>query len=59
MTEDICQLRVYRTNINNSDNDRLSFDASKTGGCKLTRIAGEGCDSTEPGVCSFVLGTYL
>ena len=43
---------------NNSYNDRLSLDASKTGGCKPTRILREGCGSTEPGVCSFVLGTY-
>ena len=42
----------------NSDDNRLSFDASKTGDCKQTRMVREGCDSTESGVCSFVLGTY-
>ena len=43
---------------NNSYNKRLSFDASKTGDCKPTRLTREGCGSTESVVCSFVLGTY-
>ena len=43
---------------NNSNNNRLSFVVSKNRGCKPTRIVSEGCGSTEPGVCSFVLGTY-
>ena len=43
---------------NNSNNNRLSFDASKTGSCKLARTVREGCGSTELGVCNFVLGTY-
>ena len=40
----------------NSNNKRLSFVASKTGGCKPTRIEREGCGSTEPGVWLFILG---
>ena len=36
----------------------LLFDTLKTGGCKPARAVREGCDSTEPEVCSFVLGTY-
>ena len=31
---------------------------SKTDGCNPTRIVREGCGNTEPGVYSFVLGTY-
>ena len=56
ITEESSLLRDNRSN--NSNNNRLSFDASKTGGCKPTRIVREGCGSIEPGVCSFVLGTY-
>ena len=36
----------------------LSFDTLKTGVCKPARAVREGCGSPEPGVCSFVLGTY-
>ena len=34
---------------NNSNNNRLSFDTLKTGGCKPARAVKEGCGSTEPG----------
>ena len=57
ITEKLCLLGVNHSNSNN--NNRLSFDALNTGGCKPTRIVREGCGSTEPGVCSFVLGTYV
>ena len=42
----------------NCNNNMMSFDTLKTGGCKPARAVREGCGSTEPGVCSFVLGTY-
>ena len=39
----------------NRNNNRLSFDASKTWGCKPARTVREGCGGTELGVCSFVM----
>ena len=50
ITEKLCLLGKKRSN--NSNKIRLSFDASTTGGCKPTRIAREGCGSTEFWVCS-------
>ena len=44
--------------LNKSNNNRPSFDTLKTGDCKPVRTVREGCGSTEPEVCSFVLGTY-
>ena len=50
-----CLLGVNRNN--NSNTNRLSFDASKTGGCKPTRIVREDCGSTEPGIVLFWVPT--
>ena len=51
-----CLLEVNHSNSSNKN--RMSVGASKTAGCKPTRMVREGCGSTESGVCSFVLGTY-
>ena len=56
ITENSCLLRDYR--INNSNNNRPFFDTLKTGGCKPAKAVRGGLGSTEPGVCSLVLGTY-
>ena len=39
---------MVHVGINQNNNNRLSFDSSKTGGCKPARTVIEGCGSTEP-----------
>ena len=53
--EKLCLLGVNCSN--NSNNNNLFDDASKTANCKSTRMVREGCDSTELSVVLFRVHT--